>query len=665
MEKTILPAPIVAKRTFNHDYLDTTLIDNYHWMALPQHQEEFKEYLLDESTYFHNELKEAGKLQRKLFQEMNTFFPPADSGEVAITVGNYFFRDDSLSNEWLYYQSDSTSSLPVVNFTEFQEAWKNVHVERILPNDRKDLVAIEFKQLGDLGNTISILPFGASNQLDLIRGVYSWEWASDSTLLYTKVNEIGSARKLHFRNPKILSDTILYQEMDPEYDVEIRKSGWYLYCTIQSKTENEILWVDTGKSIPELTRIVDRTPGVEVKTAVANGVYYLINSEAEGSSVAYSKLPNSATKTLLARAEKKEFIIDILPVSGGVVGLILEQGSPKIKLLGKGKKKWAELVDLGVGSYQLLSADEKKSTFNFSFNSPAEPGVLYQYNLNTGDLVKLKTSRKIDPKYYIDNRIQQHWVKSHDGEKVPLTVVKKRSATKNQRGVILKTYGAYGAITLPFFDAREAILLANGYTIVYAHVRGEGMLGQKWYSSGRGLNKKNAILDYVACANYLIKEGLASPELLIGYGNSAGGLVVAQAVNLNPSIFSGVILDHPFLDLINTMTNDTLPLTIDEYKEWGNPIEKDVFNYMLSYSPYQNISRQDYPPMLLIGSYFDFQTPPWQIAKYAAKLREYSSSKNGVYLLVDMQSGHIGNTTGKEWMKVFAKSFAFPGMKKD
>ncbi len=220
-------------------------------------------------------------------------------------------------------------------------------------------------------------------------------------------------------------------------------------------------------------------------------------------------------------------------------------------------------------------------------------------------------------------------------------------------------------ITIPSFDAQDAILLQEGYTLAYAHVRGESIGGSDWYKSGRELEKKNSVSDYLACVNHLIENGYTSPDMLIGYGNSAGALVVGQAINLSPELFNTVILDHPYLDVVNTMMNDTLPLTIDEYKEWGNPEDMDVYRYIQSYSPYQNIKLQHYPNVLLIVSYNDYQTPIWQVAKYAARLREYNLSDSEILLITDMSGGHQGSTTGKEWIKLFSQTYSFVKQKNE
>ena len=183
--------------------------------------------------------------------------------------------------------------------------------------------------------------------------------------------------------------------------------------------------------------------------------------------------------------------------------------------------------------------------------------------------------------------------------------------------------------------------------------------GPSWYKSGREFNKKNSIADYLACAEHLIQEGITSSNKLIGYGNSAGGIVVAQAINEKPELFHTVILDHAYLDVINTMMNDSLPLTIDEYKEWGNPQNKEVYDYIMGYSPYQNIQPNTYPNVLFLASYQDYRTPIWQIAKHVAKLRANNLWNTKILFMTDMNSGHLGNRTGKEWIKAFAEKGSF------
>jgi oligopeptidase B len=236
-------------------------------------------------------------------------------------------------------------------------------------------------------------------------------------------------------------------------------------------------------------------------------------------------------------------------------------------------------------------------------------------------------------------------------------VVQNVSPIKKHAGLILKVYGAYGAKTLPAFTAREAVLLQHGYTLAYAHVRGESLLGPDWYAAGRGAAKMNSFFDFIACAQYLVDKKITDADHLVAYGNSAGGLVVGWAINEHPELFHAAILDHPYLDVLNTMMDDSLPLTIDEYKEWGNPHEKDIFELMRQYSPYQNIRSQSYPHVIVLGSFHDFQTPIGQIAKYVAALRAHQQGNGYITLLTDFEGGHMGSRTGKEWIKRFSQVY--------
>ena len=197
------------------------------------------------------------------------------------------------------------------------------------------------------------------------------------------------------------------------------------------------------------------------------------------------------------------------------------------------------------------------------------------------------------------------------------------------------------------------------FTVAYAHVRGESIMGNEWYQEGKLLNKEHSFEDYIACAEHLIKEEYTNPRSLIGYGNSAGGLIMGVVVNRRPELFNTVILDQAYLDVLTTMMDETLPLTTDEYKEWGNPKAAAVYNYIKNYSPYQNIKKQRYPNLLFTASSNDYQTPLWQIAKYVAKVRANNTGDTTILFSTDFGSGHAGSTTGKEWMKKLSFQYAF------
>lgn len=663
-QKKALPQPQAFKTHFAFDYHNTSLTDSLHWMALPDYESELKAYLTKENKYAKNELIEDKKYQKKLFEKLNTFYKKQPDTKREIKPNTYFFGEDSLSNEILYYQNDSNNRVEVLNLSLFESRHKDVFIKRFIPNKSKNLILVRYQKTGVIGDFTTILPFGEHKEIDSLSNVYTVQWYSDSTILYTKSNDIGSARELCFYDIRSRVDSTIYTEHNPEFDVEVKKVDEHLFCTIQSKTENEVHLIKQDSLCPQLELIKKREKGVVVEVNTEDGIYLLVNDEKPGSSIEFCTFSEPGNSTLFAESHKDDYILDILPLENLVVALVYDKSVPKLKYFEPARNKWKEIkLTLGIGDYHLISADDSTNSFLFSFSSLSRPHSKYRYSFNTSRLDIVSKTESVNPIYYKYTSTKRIWVKSHDGVKVPVTIVKNRAGGKSKSGLILKVYGAYGAITTPSFDAQDAILLEQGYTIALAHVRGESILGQSWYKSGRELKKENSILDYISCAEYLIKKGYTTSELLIGYGNSGGGLIVAQAVNLKPELFNTIVLDHPYLDITNTMMNDTLPLTIDEYKEWGNPQKKEVYDFILKYSPYQNIRPQQYPNVLLIASYQDYQTPVWQIAKYTARLRYNNLSDSEIIMLTDMNSGHIGNTTGKEWIKLFAETYSFTKLK--
>ena len=462
---------------------------------------------------------------------------------------------------------------------------------------------------------------------------------------------------MHYRNIGANTDTILYTEADPKFDVEVSKKDGQIYCTVQSKTENEIYLIPSGLKNPELKLICKRKPGTLVTVKADETLYLLKNDENNNCTIEQLDFDNPDVLLSNIKIDPDDYIIDILPLKDAIVANTYTNSIPKLKYFDKVDRLWQEIdFDFGLGDYNLISAEEDTNIFVFSFSSPAHPFTKYRYEIEKSKLKKLTTDGLVHPRYYKNVSTKRLWAKSYDGVQIPITLIQN---PKKNVGLILKAYGAYGAITTPSFDARDAILLEQGYSIAYAHVRGESILGLSWYKSGRELLKENSILDYLSCAEYVIKQKLTTADNLVGYGQSAGGLIIGQPINLKPELFKTVILDHPYLDVVNTMMNDTLPLTIDEYKEWGNPTNLDTYNYLLNYSPYQNISPQKYPNVLLVASYKDYRTPIWQISKYLVNLRENNLSDTNILLLTDMNSGHIGSTTEKEWIKLFSQISSF------
>ena len=278
---------------------------------------------------------------------------------------------------------------------------------------------------------------------------------------------------------------------------------------------------------------------------------------------------------------------------------------------------------------------------------------------------KEKTIRKqqqvLDPDFDKDNYISERiWSKSEDGTDVPISLVYKKGLQKNSKNpLLLYGYGSYGNTIDPYFSISRLSLLNRGFIFAIAHVRGSEYMGREWYENGKLLNKKNTFRDFISCTKYLISQGYTNSKQSYAYGGSAGGLLMGSVINLAPELYNGVISAVPFVDVVTTMLDESIPLTTGEYDEWGNPNEKEYYNYILSYSPYDNVSQINYPNLLVTTGLYDSQVQYWEPAKWVAKLRELKKDNNLLLLNTNMASGHGGASGRFEALKEVAKEYAF------
>jgi oligopeptidase B len=262
-----------------------------------------------------------------------------------------------------------------------------------------------------------------------------------------------------------------------------------------------------------------------------------------------------------------------------------------------------------------------------------------------------------EPSCYVTER---HWAASHDGVKVPISLVyKKDMRREGGNPLVLYGYGSYGSSMDAYFSTARLSLLDRGFVWAIAHVRGGEELGRQWYEDGKLLKKKNTFLDFIYCGKYLVDEGFTNNEKMFAMGGSAGGLLVGAVANMAPEMWRGIIAQVPFVDVVTTMLDETIPLTTGEYDEWGNPNEKEYYDYMLSYSPYDNVECKDYPAMLVTTGLHDSQVQYWEPAKWVAKLREMKTDSNPLYLKTNMDFGHGGASGRFEGIKEIALEYAF------
>jgi oligopeptidase B len=312
-------------------------------------------------------------------------------------------------------------------------------------------------------------------------------------------------------------------------------------------------------------------------------------------------------------------------------------------------------------AYSTTNLDFDSEVLRYGYQSMATPASVIDFNMRTKEKTVLKESPvlggKFDKNNYIEERI---WATAQDGTKVPMSLVYKKGIKKDGKNPLLQyAYGSYGSSMDPWFSSTRLSLLDRGFIFAIAHIRGGEDLGRDWYENGKLLKKKNTFTDFIDCSKYLIAEKYTSPKHLYAEGGSAGGLLMGAIVNMAPELYNGVISQVPFVDVITTMLDDSIPLTTGEYDEWGNPNEKKYYDYMLSYSPYDQVKKQAYPNMLVTTGLHDSQVQYWEPAKWVAKLRVMKTDKNKLFLDTNMDAGHGGASGRFEALKELAKEYAF------
>ena len=653
-----MPEPQAEKIAFEHTYSRETLQDPYHWFSDGNRSQEFYQYLDEENKYADNYSIALRNYEKKFFRAIRNFFPK-DTTQVTqlYQKGQIVWDEDSLGNTVYFEYLDTTNRTAIFNLTQFQSERPRSYIEKI--KFSKNKIGIQYTTNGSLNNHLIVLNKGALEVQDSLSDIYSYEWLNDSILFYTPKNTLKRSDKLFERNVALRQSEFILEELDLTYDVSVSQSKSFMYTIIESKDETEIY--SLNKKSPEngFEMLFPRKKGVFNEIVEFNGVMYLLtNHESQNNKI----LREEAGEWIEVVPDSKKRLINSFVVTENFTVLnTFENGYCKLQYRRNGEKKW-EQIELPIAIVNADIYTAKNDKIKIQYSAPNTPWSLATFDLNSEQLT-ITDQSKIKRQYTYELRSVETtrvYAKAKDGTKIPITISKSSNPRRKHKGLILKVYGAYGAYPRGHsFSAEDLILMKDGFTVAYAHVRGGRIMGRRWYEEGKLMNKENSFGDYIACSEYLIDKEYTDKDHLIGYGQSAGGTVVGVAINRRPELFNTVILDHPYLDVLTTMMNDTLPLTTDHYKEVGNPNEEAYYDLLKNYSPYQNIKKQDYPNMLFIAGSNDYQTQAWQIAKCAAKLREMNTAETTLLFKTDIGSGHMGSTQGDQWMRDLAFKNAF------
>lgn len=670
------PAPPVAEI---HAKVDTVfgrvMVDNYAWLR-DRDNPKVIQYLEAENAYTEEVMKPTEAFQEALFQEMVSRIKETDT-TVATKWDDYYYYSRTLQGKQYGVECRKFKSLDASEEVlldgnreaEGKEFW-DLGVFRVSPDHQ--LLAFAVDTSGNELYTLRIKNLDTGELLtDVIDSVTTgFEWANDNTTFYYTIpDEAWRPYKLfrHRLGNRVSDDQLVYHEQDEAFWLDLRKSKSqeYIFVESASETSSEVHIINASKPDGDFRLAQPRIKDVE---------YYLYH---HGDSF-FIRTNDHAKNFKLMQAPvsdpSKERWVEAIPENAAVklngvemfkdfMVLYERQDGLKqirIKELGSNKDYLIEFPEPVYDVNGAWNPDYNGQVLRYGFASFVTSESVYDYNMRTRER-ELKKQEEVlggyDPTRY---EIKRLFATARDGAKVPISIVyRKDKFTPGANLLYLYGYGAYESSMDPGFRPYRFSLIDRGFIYAMAHIRGGGEMGRQWYEDGRLLKKKNSFYDFIDCAEYLISQGYTSPDKLAIYGGSAGGLLIGSVLNMRPDLFKVAVADVPFVDLINTMLDPSIPLTVIEYDEWGNPHEKEYFEYMLSYSPYDNVKAQNYPNIFVMAGLNDTRVHYWEPAKWVAKLRATKTDHNLLLLKTNMESGHGGASGRYDFIREIALEYAF------
>jgi len=678
-------APVADRITVECTAHGETWTDDYAWLRADNWQqamrepdklpEKIKEYLQAENNYYNEAMAQTASLQTSLVAEMRARIQEED---IAIPDRHgawlYCYRFNEGSEHPVYFRSpveDSAAEQILLDVN--QEAFNKEYFDHDLVEHSPDhkLLAWSCDTSGAEYYRVQLrdLKTGIDSEYTL-EDVDTLAWANGTTLFYARVDENHRANRIyrHTTGSNPASDILVYEERDNRFScgVETSMSGDYIFITTGMNDQDEVWYIPANSPQDTPVLIEQRTDRLEYSVD-HQGDYFIILTNADNADdFKVMRTPVSKPSRVhwqdLIEYQQGRMIHTVEVFRDWLMWLESENALPRICFTDAAGKTNSikfdeEAYSLGLDTGLEYDAD----SFRFDYSSPSTPEQTWEYEMQTGARRLLK-EQKIpsghDPQQYITRRIM---ATSHDGAIVPVTLLHHRdTAIDGTAPCLLYGYGSYGSSIPAYFSGNRLSLVDRGFVYAIAHVRGGQEKGRAWYEAAKFENKPNTFHDFIACAEALIKQSFTAPKKIVIHGGSAGGLLVGAVLNMKPEILGGAIADVPFVDVLNTILDDSLPLTPGEWSQWGNPIEShQAFDDIRSYSPYDNIATADYPPILVTAGVSDPRVTYWEPAKWVAQLRARKTDSNVLLLKTNMVSGHYGKTGRFSGLEDSARSFAF------
>lgn len=676
LKQSDFPAPPVAEvvpDTFEN--FGQKRIDNYYWLK-DKNNPKVIEYLNAENEYTESVMASTKELQQTIYDEILGRIKEDDESYPSYINGYWYYSRTEKGKQYRTYlrrkgslDAEEEVIFDVNKMAEGKSAFIFAGYS-VSPDNNK--VAYLFNETGSYAEYVmKIKDLNTDEEIGFtVIGATSVTWANDNnTLFYGVIDQTLRPYQIHRRGLNEHQSTLIYEEKDAKFRTYVSgtKTKEYIFIGSASSTTSEERYISADRPLDEFKVFMPRVKDVEYSVFPHKEKFFVSYKDRENLNSMIYEVPlagyedKSTWKVFLphdddARLEGIDIVKDYISVE------LRREGLTEIIVmsLNGGDTKKIVFPEPVYSASMGGNPEYEATTIRYTYTSLNRPTTLYEYNILTGESIKLKEQEVPSGFNPDDYTVERLWATAPDGVLVPMAIVYKNGLKKDgSNPALIYSYGSYGYSTDVHFSASMYSLIDRGFVYAIAQIRGGSDLGEQWYEDGKLLNKKNTFTDFIACSEKLINDGYTSSDKLAAMGGSAGGLLMGAVSNMRPDLYQTIVAKVPFVDVINTMLDDTLPLTTGEYEEWGNPNEEEYYNYILSYSPYDNISAQDYPNILVTGGINDSQVLFHEPAKYTAKLRALKTDNNILILKMNMESGHGGATGRYEGIKETAFDFAF------
>lgn len=667
---------------------DTTRIDNYFWMRLSDEQknadtpdaqtQDVLNYLNAENDYKNAAMWHTKDLQDTLYNEIISRIKKDDSSVPYTDNGySYYTRFEEGNDYPLYCRKKITPDAKeeiLLNGPKMAKGLSYFAIGGRSISPSNELLAFGIDTISRRKYTIYFKNLITGERLNdqLTNTTSSVAWANDNKTVFYVTKDPVTLRSnkiyKHVLGTDQSEDELVFEEKDETFRTFVYRTRSDKFIVIGSSqtlsTEYRFLDADTPNG--DWKVIQPREKGLEYRVS-HYGDHFYIRTNLNATNFKLVKTPiNASTKENWEDVipHRKDVLLDGVTVFKN--HLVLDErksGLSTIRVMewDGSNDHYIEFNDPAYAAFTTTNIDFDTSVLRYGYASLTTPYSTFDYNMNDKSQQLLKQEEVVDSNFATDNYISERFfVTARDGAEVPVSLVYKKGTKKSaDTPLLLYAYGSYGSITEPFFSATRLSLLNRGFIYAIAHVRGGQEMGRHWYEDGKLLKKRNTFTDFIDCGKHLVKEGYTSSDHLYAYGGSAGGLLMGGILNMEPELWNGVVAAVPFVDVISTMWDETIPLTTFEFDEWGNPKDKEYYDYMMSYSPYDNVEAKDYPNTLITTGYWDSQVQYWEPAKWIAKLRELKTDDNLLIMDCDMETGHGGASGRFARYKRTALTYAF------